>query len=129
LGIRILLVDDSSVMRKIILRSLRQAGIEVESAVEAADGDEALRLFQPAGVDLVICDLNMPRMGGDELARQLRLRDPNVPILLITAEAGRQKLGDALACGASDILRKPFLPDELRSRVLPLLGRSGPRAE
>ena len=68
--IRALIVDDSSVMRKIVERSLRQAGIELEKVVEAANGAEALAALQNNVVDLILCDINMPVMDGLEFVRQ-----------------------------------------------------------
>src|ERR1700675_1129944 len=68
--IRALIVDDSSVMRKIVERSLRQAGIELEKVVEAANGAEALAALQSNVVDLILCDINMPVMDGLEFVRQ-----------------------------------------------------------
>jgi two-component system chemotaxis response regulator CheY len=68
---RALIVDDSSVMRKIVERSLRQAGIELEKVVEAANGAEALAALQSNVVDLILCDINMPVMDGLEFVRQV----------------------------------------------------------
>ena len=69
--IRALIVDDSSVMRKIVERSLRQAGIDLEKVVEAANGAEALAALQSNVVDLILCDINMPVMDGLEFVRQV----------------------------------------------------------
>jgi two-component system, chemotaxis family, chemotaxis protein CheY len=69
--IRALIVDDSSVMRKIVERSMRQAGIELEKVVEAANGAEALAALQSNVVDLILCDINMPVMDGLEFVRQV----------------------------------------------------------
>jgi two-component system chemotaxis response regulator CheY len=69
--IRALIVDDSSVMRKIVERSLRQSGIELEKVVEAANGSEALAALQSNVVDLILCDINMPVMDGLEFVRQV----------------------------------------------------------
>ena len=69
--IRALIVDDSSVMRKIVERSLRQSGIELEKVVEAANGAEALAALQSNVVDLILCDINMPVMDGLEFVRQV----------------------------------------------------------
>jgi len=73
--IRALIVDDSSVMRKIVERSLRQAGIELEKVVEASNGAEALAALQSNVVDLILCDINMPVMDGLEFVRQVATVD------------------------------------------------------
>jgi len=76
---RVLVADNSSTMRKIILRSLSAVG--VSSAVEAADGDEAIKLFNPGDFDLVLTDWNMPGKNGLEVIQSIRARDANVPII------------------------------------------------
>ena len=73
--IRALIVDDSSVMRKIVERSLRQSGIELEKVVEAANGAEALAALQSNVVDLILCDINMPVMDELEFVRQVATVD------------------------------------------------------
>ena len=86
--IRALIVDDSSVMRKIVERSLRQAGIELEKVVEASNGAEALVALQDNVVDLILCDINMPVMDGLEFVRQVATVEnaKGVPIVMITTE-------------------------------------------
>jgi two-component system chemotaxis response regulator CheY len=69
--IRALIVDDSSVMRKIVERSLRQAGIELDKVVEAGNGAEALTALRNEAVDLILCDINMPVMDGLEFVKCL----------------------------------------------------------
>jgi CheY-like chemotaxis protein len=69
--VRALIIDDSSVMRKIVERSLRQAGIELEKVVEAANGAEGLAALQDNVFDLILCDINMPVMDGLEFVRQV----------------------------------------------------------
>lgn len=122
MGIRILVVDDSAVMRMMIARGLRQAGIDVSKTVEAANGEEALTKFVPGEIDIVFSDLNMPTMDGLEFARRVRLVSPRVPILLITAEGSDAKMAEAKTCGVSDFLRKPPTAVDLRLKVGPLLG-------
>jgi len=86
--VRALIIDDSSVMRKIVERSLRQAGIELEKVVEASNGVEALAALQSNVVDLILCDINMPVMDGLEFVRQVATVQSakGVPIVMITTE-------------------------------------------
>ena len=120
---RVLIVDDSSVMRKIVGRSLRQAGLEVQEVLEASNGSEALNVAREHPLDLILSDINMPLMDGLEFVRQLRLIEAaqNVPVVMITTEAGEAHVVQALSSGASGYIRKPFTPDQIKERVIPLL--------
>jgi two-component system chemotaxis response regulator CheY len=120
---RVLIVDDSSVMRKIVGRSLRQAGLEVQEVLEASNGSEALSVAREHPLDLILSDINMPMMDGLEFVRQLRRIESaqNVPVVMITTEAGEAHVVQALSCGASGYIRKPFTPDQIKERVIPLL--------
>src|SRR5690606_15476050 len=82
---RVLVADDSSTMRKIILRSLSAVG--VPTAVEAADGEEAINAFKPGDFDLVLTDWNMPRKNGLEVIQEIRAQDKDVTIIMVTTEA------------------------------------------
>lgn len=122
-GLRVLIVDDSSVMRKIVDRSLRQAGLEIKEVIEASNGAEALARVQETRVDLILSDINMPTMDGLELVRQLQALDnaKGVPIVMITTEAGESHVVQALSSGARGYIRKPFSPDQIKERLIPLL--------
>jgi two-component system, chemotaxis family, chemotaxis protein CheY len=119
----VLIVDDSSVMRKIVARSLRQAGLELEKVVEAENGADALNLVHAQMLDLILSDINMPKMDGIEFLRQLRTIDSakSIPILMITTEGGEQKVLEAISLGANGYIRKPFSPDQVRQQVTEVL--------
>jgi two-component system chemotaxis response regulator CheY len=123
--IRALIVDDSSVMRKIVERSLRQAGIELEKVVEASNGAEALVALQNNAVDLILCDINMPVMDGLEFVRQVATVESakGIPIVMITTEGSESHVVQALSAGARGYIRKPFTPDQVKEHVLPVLGK------
>ncbi len=112
---RVLVADDSSTMRKIILRSLQAVG--VPSATEAADGNEAVALFKPGEFDLVLTDWNMPGKTGLEVVQEVRAKDPKVPIIMITTEAEKSRVMQAIQAGVSDYLVKPFTADTLREKL------------
>ena len=112
---RVLVADDSGTMRKIILRSLNAVGIP--SAVEAADGNEAVEIFIPGHFDLVLTDWNMPGKTGLEVTQAIRAQDPKVPIIMITTEAEKQRVMAAIQAGVTDYLVKPFTPDTLREKL------------
>ena len=120
---RVLIVDDSSVMRKIVGRSLRQAGLEVQEVLEASNGSEALTVARENPLDLILSDINMPQMDGLEFVRQLRSIEAahDVPVVMITTEAGEAHVVQALSNGASGYIRKPFTPDQIKERVIPLI--------
>jgi two-component system chemotaxis response regulator CheY len=117
----ILIVDDSSTMRKIISRSLRQAGLAVDEIFEAGDGVEGLNVLGSKSVDLVLSDINMPNMDGLEFIKQVRANGKTVPIVMITTEGGEDILKEAIASGASDSIKKPFTPDQLGQKLGGLL--------
>ncbi|MFY9907148.1 MAG: response regulator [Terriglobales bacterium] len=121
--IRALIVDDSSVMRKIVERSLRQAGIELEKVTEAGNGAEALASLHDNPVDLILCDINMPVMDGLEFVREVAKLDSakGVPIVMITTEGSESHVVQALSAGARGYIRKPFTPDQVKEHVLPVL--------
>ena len=112
---RVLVADDSSTMRKIILRSLNAVG--VPSAVEAADGEDAVKLFKPGEFDLILTDWNMPGKNGLEVTQDIRAKDPNVPIIMVTTEAEKTRVLEAIQAGVSDYLVKPFTADTLREKL------------
>ena len=117
----VLIVDDSSTMRKIISRSLRQAGLAVDEIYEAGDGIEGLNALKGNKVGLVLSDINMPNMDGLEFIKQVRAGGNNVPIVMITTEGGEDILKEAISSGASDSIKKPFTPDQLNEKLGGLL--------
>jgi two-component system, chemotaxis family, chemotaxis protein CheY len=120
---RILIVDDSSVMRKIVERSLRQAGLEIGDVVEAGNGIEALAAVREAPFDLILSDINMPAMDGLEFLRQLATVESGkgTPVVMVTTEGSESRVVEALSIGAKGYLRKPFTSDQIKERVSPLL--------
>ena len=120
---RILIVDDSSVMRKIVERSLRQAGLEIGDVVEAGNGVEALVAVREGAFDLILSDINMPAMDGIEFLRQLSTVEgaKGTPVVMVTTEGSESRVVEALSIGAKGYIRKPFTPDQIKERVSPLL--------
>ncbi|MGO9646875.1 MAG: response regulator [Terriglobales bacterium] len=121
--VRALIVDDSSVMRKIVERSLRQAGLDLAEVREAGNGAEALGALKDSGVDLILCDINMPVMDGIEFLRQLQGQEhaKGVPVVMITTEGSESHVVQALSLGARGYIRKPFTPEQVKEHVIPLL--------
>jgi len=121
--VRTLIVDDSSVMRKIVERSLRQAGLDTLVVFEAGSGIDGLELLKVEHVDLILSDINMPSMDGLEFLRQIRAQNlaPGVPVVMITTESSEEHVKKAILAGAQGYIRKPFTPEQVKERVLPLL--------
>ena len=122
-SVRALIVDDSSVMRKIVARALQQGGLSLGQILEAGNGSEALEILRREKVDLVLSDINMPVMDGLEFVRQLRGVEnaKGVPVVMITTEGSESHVMEAISCGARGYIRKPFTPDQMKQHVLPLL--------
>src|SRR6185437_1602937 len=122
--IRALIVDDSSVMRKIVERSLRQAGVDLGAVAEASNGAEALTVLAENAVDLILCDINMPVMDGIEFVRQLQTVEQakGIPVVMITTEGSESHVVQALSAGARGYIRKPFTAEQVKEHVLPVLG-------
>lgn len=116
---KVLLIDDSSVMRKIIQRNIKEAGLVVDEYLEAADGQLALDVVNNNEIDLILCDWNMPNMTGIEFLRTLKsLNLPKkVPIVMVTTEGSDAKVAEAKESGANDYLTKPFTADQLRDKL------------
>jgi two-component system chemotaxis response regulator CheY len=122
-SIRALMVDDSSVMRKIVERSLGQAGIDLKQVLEAGNGAEALTVLQDNPVDLILCDINMPVIDGLEFVKQLPAvgNAKGVPVVMITTEGSEAHVVQALSLGARGYIRKPFTAEQVKEHVLPVL--------
>jgi two-component system chemotaxis response regulator CheY len=118
MSLTVLVADDSSTMRKIIIRSLQAVG--VPDAVEAKDGVEAVERFKEGGIDLVLTDWNMPNKSGLEVVQDIRAVNKEVPIVMITTEAEKRRVVEAIQAGVSDYLVKPFDADALREKLTKL---------
>lgn len=119
----VLLVDDSSTMRKIIGRSLRQAGISFDEIFEASDGLEALEILEKESVTIVLSDINMPNMDGISFLREKSQRDAikDIPTFMISTETGDDIIGEAKSLGALGAIKKPFTPDMVNDILGPYL--------
>jgi two-component system chemotaxis response regulator CheY len=120
---RVLIVDDSSVMRKIVERSLRQAGLDPMLVFEAGSGTDGLEVLKSQAVHLILSDINMPSMDGLEFLRQIRAQNlaPGIPVVMITTESSEEHVKQAILSGAQGYIRKPFTAEQVKERVLPLL--------
>ena len=136
---KLLVVDDSATMRKIIMRIVNRAGLGSFEFVEARDGRAALEaLSKEEGIDVILCDIRMPRMDGVTFVRCVRDQQAtevlridgkvlvkrvsnSIPIVMITSEGSLEKVQEALAAGANDYVKKPFTPDQLKAKLAPFV--------
>jgi two-component system chemotaxis response regulator CheY len=119
----ILVVDDSAMMRKVVLRTLKMADIEFDQVLEAGDGVEALAFLRANKVELIMCDINMPVMSGLEFLQQVKddKLAPGVPIVMVTTEGSEPQVRQAILVGARGYIRKPFTLEHIKNSVAPLL--------
>ena len=122
--LRALVIDDSPAMRQFICRALSLSGLPFEACTEAGNGQEALDLLRQQSVDVILCDINMPQMDGEQLLETMG-QDPqlaSIPVLVVSADATAHRVERMLTLGAQGYLLKPFSPELLRAelkRVLP----------
>jgi two-component system chemotaxis response regulator CheY len=116
-----LVVDDSTVMRKVLIGALARADIaEVD---QACDGVEAVAAVQKTPYDLVLMDWNMPNMLGIDAVRRIRELGHAMPIIMVTTEAEKVRVVDAIKAGASNYVIKPFEPRTIVNKILNVLGK------
>jgi two-component system chemotaxis response regulator CheY len=120
--VKILIADDSRVMRQIVTRTLRQAGFGDHDLVEAADGRQAYELAKAERPDLVISDWNMPEMTGVEVLRQLRAAGNQVKFGFVTSECTPEMQKQAEEAGALFFIIKPFTAERFDEVFSPILG-------
>lgn len=119
---RVLIADDSRVMRQIVIRTLRQAGFAGLELVEATNGREALELVHSHAPDLVLSDWNMPEMNGIDLLRALRAAGSQVTFGFVTSEGSPEMRSTAEQAGASFLIAKPFTAEAFQDALSPVLG-------
>ena len=117
----ILVVEDDTSVREMVCDALQLAGYETRTAV---DGSEALASQQKIGCDLIVSDINMPKVDGYELAQRLRDRGDTTPIIFLTARSEKPDIGKGFRVGADDYISKPFGIEELVLRVAAILRRA-----
>ena len=120
----LLVVDDSATMRKIITRTVRKAGLSVDDDIkEAGDGNEALTRLEEGNVDIILCDINMPGMGGLEFVKKVR-EDPtkaSTKIIMISTESADEVIDGVKADGADGYVTKPFTPETIQKELTPYM--------
>jgi two-component system, chemotaxis family, chemotaxis protein CheY len=121
---RVLIVDDSAAMRTFVRRVIEISGFELASCFEAGDGREALDVLRKEWVDLVLSDINMPGMDGEEFLRELESDEMfrNLPVVIISTDATSNRIQRMMSLGARGYVTKPFTPETLRAQLEQTLG-------
>ncbi len=118
MGMNILIVDDSSVMRTIIFKTLRMSGLSLGDVHQASNGVEGLEILSQQWMDLVILDINMPVMNGEDMMIRMRENPEtrDIPVIVVSTEGGKTRIENLVKMGAT-FIRKPFSPEIIRDAV------------
>ena len=117
MNMKVLIVDDFATMRRILKNVLRQVGFT--NIIEADDGKTALKELKKEKIDLILCDWNMPEMAGIDLLRHVRSDDhlKDVPFVMVTAEAQKENILEAVKAGVSNYVVKPFTAETINEKL------------
>ena len=116
----VLIVDDSSAIRKILQRVLRQTDLPLGEIFEAGDGTQAIEILETRTPGLILSDINMPQMDGLQLLARIKQieRLKNVPVVMITTEGGQGRVMEAVQLGAAGYVRKPFTAEQIKEKLV-----------
>jgi two-component system chemotaxis response regulator CheY len=123
MGYKILLVDDSNVVKAVLKRILIKSDLAIDQVLEAGNGVEALKAMSSEPADLIITDINMPAMGGIELIERMRLDMmlQKIPVIVISTEGSLTRITNLEEMGIKGYVRKPFVADEILAVVKEVL--------
>jgi len=121
MAVKVLVVDDSAIMRKVIISALVAMNITEDSISQAEDGVQAVKAASENHYDIILMDWNMPNMLGIDAVKAIREQGNKTPILMITTEGEKSNVVKAIQAGANNYLVKPFNAGELRDRLSQLI--------
>ena len=121
---RVMIVDDSPSMRTFVRRVIDLSGFEVDTCLNAANGVQGLALLEQQAVDIILTDINMPEMNGEEFLRRLEEHERYraIPVVVISTDATENRMQRMLQLGAKGYIAKPFSPEALRVELERVLG-------
>jgi two-component system, chemotaxis family, chemotaxis protein CheY len=123
MALNVLVVDDSAVMRSMIIRTLKLAGLPIGEVHQASNGQEGLAVLEKHWVDLALVDINMPVMNGEEMIDRTRQNSStaDLPIVVVSTESSAARIGNLRSKGV-EFIHKPFTPEDLRQKIVRLTG-------
>ena len=123
MAVNVLIVDDSGVMRSMIMKTIKLSGLQIGEIHQAANGKEGLEALNEHWIDLVIADINMPVMNGEEMIDRMMesSEHKDIPIVVISTEGSKTRVERLQEKGAR-FIHKPFTPEKIRDTVKDLLG-------
>lgn len=118
-----LIVDDSGVMRKIVMRNLRNTNIHFDYIFEAGDGLEGLKVLETNEVAVIFSDVNMPNMNGLEMVKKIgeKFGKGKIKIVMVTTDGAEETINEAMSYGAAGYIKKPFTPEQMVAYLQDLL--------
>lgn len=123
MAFNILVVDDSSIVRKVLIKTIGMAQLEVQSLLEAENGQEALDILRQNWVDLIFLDINMPIMNGIQFLEHLRKDESlcKTPVIIVSTEGSNERIEQLKELGIQAYLRKPTTPEDVTRKVREVL--------
>ena len=131
MGFNVLIVDDSGAMRKVIKKTIKISGFDVDNFYEAGNGKEALEVLKDNWVDVVLTDINMPEMDGITLLKRLKEDETlqGLPVIVISTEKRDKRVKNAISSGARGYVKKPFRPEEIKNILTEVIGEEYARKD
>jgi len=126
MAFQLMIVDDSPAMRDFISRVISLSGLDVGGCVHASNGEEALALLRANWIDIILTDINMPVMNGEEFLHRVKEDEmlQSIPVLVVSTDGSEHRVQRMMELGAKGYIQKPFSPEELRKSMEGLLGVS-----
>ena len=123
MALNVLVVDDSAVMRKMIIRTLKLSGLPIGEIYEASNGKEGLAVLDEKWIDLALVDINMPVMNGEEMIDRMQSSPElaDVAVIVVSTESSESRIEMLMRKGV-EFVHKPFTPEDLRDAVVKMLG-------
>jgi two-component system chemotaxis response regulator CheY len=124
MAFQLLIVDDSDTMREFIIRVINLSGLDIGRCLQASNGSEALDILRTSWVDVVLTDVNMPVMNGEEFLASVAADEMlrTIPVLVVSTDGTQHRVERMMSLGAKGYVTKPFTPEMLRVRIEQLLG-------
>jgi len=123
MALNVLIVDDSTAIRKILIRVLRQTAMAIGEVFEARDGLEGLDIVKNHPLNLILSDINMPNMDGLSFLSELKASEQwrTLPVVMITTEGSEEKVAQAIKLGSAAYIRKPFTSEQIQEKINAIL--------